>query len=265
MENNKSILENNGLKLHYKVTGQGKPVILLNSAFADMRVWSKVEERLAQTYKVIQLDYRYSGETENDDAEYSLFEDINGLVNALELDKVNLVGLSAGGHTALEYAIQYPSKVDKIFLMSTGLFGVEEDPKKVERMNSFQTVLYAGDVDEASRIWAKMWLLGESREEESFSTDTVNLFKEITKYNLMKGINFKMPKLMDPPVNVSLGKLENDVFNMIGALDYSDMFKTSEVFKSNIKNYQEEKVKSAHIMPLEFPELVVEKIISFIK
>lgn len=261
----KHFYEKNGLKLHYRISGEGKPVILLNSAFADMRVWSKVAGRLSQKYKVIQLDFRYSGKTEQDDSDYRLFEDLDGLINELGLNKVNLIGLSAGGYAALEYAIKYPSKVDKIFLISTGLFGVDEDPQKVERMKSFQSALYSGDVEEASRIWTKMWLVGENREVETLSSDNVALFKEITKDNLLKGINFKMPKFIEPSVNVSLGELEKEVFHMIGSLDYKDVFNSSEIFKENIKNYQELKVNAAHVIPLNLPELLVERVLHFIK
>jgi len=35
-------LEKDGLKMHYRVLGQGKPLVLLNAAFSDMRVWSYV-------------------------------------------------------------------------------------------------------------------------------------------------------------------------------------------------------------------------------
>ncbi|NHJ49286.1 MAG: alpha/beta hydrolase, partial [Asgard group archaeon] len=63
MKNDKLFLEKNGLKLHYKINGEGKPIVLLNPAFSDFRIWSKVEESLSQKYRVIQLDFRYSGET----------------------------------------------------------------------------------------------------------------------------------------------------------------------------------------------------------
>lgn len=265
MKNERLFLEKNGLKLHYKVSGEGKPIILLNSAFADMRIWSKVEESLSQRYKVIQLDFRYSGETEQDDSEYSLFEDLDCLINELGLSKVNLMGLSAGGYTALEYGIKYPTKVDKIFMISTGLFGVEEDQKKVKRMKSFQSALYAGDVEEAARIWTKLWLLGEGREEDSLPSEKVELFKEITKHNLIKGLGFKMPRFIEPPVNASLGELENEVYHMIGSLDYDDVLNSSEVFRANIKHYQELKVDSAHIIPFDLPELVVERVMDFIR
>lgn len=265
MKKDNLFIEKNGLKLHYKVSGEGKAIVLLNSAFADFRIWDDVVENLSQTYKVIQLNYRYTGETEGDGSDYSLFEDIDSLIQELELGEVNLVGLSAGGYTALEYAIKYPSKVDKIFMMSSGLFGLEEDPKKVERMKSFQTALYSGDVDQASSIWTKMWLIGEEREEDNLSSDKIELFRDITKYNLLKGFDFKMPVFMDPPVDASLGMLDKEVYHLIGSLDYKDVFNSSEIFREQIKHYQELKVPSAHIIPLELPELVVEKIKSFIK
>lgn len=265
MNNKKSLfLEKNGLKLHYKIMGEGKPIILLNPAFADLRIWSNVEESLSKKYKVIQFDFRYTGKTEQDNSDYSLFEDLNYLIDELGLINVNLIGLSSGGHTALEYTIQYPEKVDKLFIISTGLFGVNEDENKVVRMNEFQSELYSGNVEEAARIWTKTWLLGENRSDKDISSDKLDLFKNITKQNLLNGANYKMPDFINPPVNVQLNKIDNEVYHLVGSFDYEDVYNSSKVFNDKINNYKEEQVKSAHIIPLELPEFLVDRIVEFI-
>jgi pimeloyl-ACP methyl ester carboxylesterase len=265
MKNKKSLyLEKDGLKLHYRIMGEGKPIILLNPAFADLRVWNKVEESLSKKYKVIQFDFRYTGKTEQDNSDYSMFEDLNYLIDELGLINVNLIGLSAGGHTALEFAIQYPKKVDKLFIISTGLIGVNEDNKKVVRMKEFQSALYSGSIEEAARIWTKTWLIGENRSDKDISSDKYDLFMNITKQNILNGANYKMPNFIDPPINVQLDKLDKEVYHLIGSLDYEDVFNSSKVFYDKINNYKEELVNSAHIIPLELPELLVDKIVEFI-
>jgi len=258
-------IEKEGLKLHYTITGEGKPIILLNPAFLDSRIWDLLVSDLSTNYQVIQFDFRFSGRTEQDDSDYSLYEDLHMLVEEMEFEKVNLVGLSAGGHTALEFAIQYPDKVDKLFLISTGLFGVKEDERKVPRMEKFQNALYSGDVKRASEEWTKMWLIGEDRSFEEISKDKIDLFMSITEHNLIKSVNFKMPKFIDPPVNVQLSKLENEIYHMIGNKDYEDVFESNKVFRENIKNYHEETVEAAHIIPMELPEYLVEKIKKFVE
>ncbi len=65
-------------------------------------------------------------------------------------------------------------------------------------------------------------------------------------------------------MNVSLSQIEQEVYHMIGSFDYNDVFNSCEVFKENIKKYQELKVDSAHIIPFDLPELVVEKVKNFI-
>ena len=264
MTNKSLFLEKNALKLHYKVTGTGKPLILLNSAFADLRVWSYVEERLSQDYKLIQLDFRYTGQTEQDGSDYTMYEDLNDLIDELGLSKVNLIGLSAGSHTALEYAIKYPEKVDKICLISAGLFGLKEDDNKVKRMKTFETALYSGHIEEAVDIWTKTWLIGEKREEEDLSPDKIKLFKEITRASLEKSSNFKMPLFLKPPVNDCLDQIENQVFHIIGRFDYEDVYQSSDLFKDKIKNYKQKEVSGGHIIPLDLPDLLVEMIIKFI-
>lgn len=265
MRNNESMfLEKGGLKLHYKVMGKGKPVILLNSAFADFRIWNNVGENLSKKYKVIQLDFRYTGKTEQDNSDYSLFEDLNFLIDELGLTNVNLIGLSAGGYTALEYTIKYPQKVDRVVIISTGLFGVNEDENKMARMNEFQSELYSGNVEDAAQIWTKTWLLGEARGAESVSTETLDFFKKITKQNILSGANYKMPEFIDPPVNLQLNKIDKEVYHFVGCFDYEDVYNSSKVFRDKIKKYKEEQVESAHIIPLELPEYLADRIIDFI-
>ncbi len=181
-----------------------------------------------------------------------------------EFEKVNLIGLSAGGHTALEFAIQYPDKVDKIFLMSTGLFGLKEDERKVQRMEMFQNALYSGDLKKASQVWTKMWLIGENRSDEALSKDKIDLFMNITKHNLMKLADFKMPNFIDPPVNAQLSKLQTNIYHMIGNQDYEDVFESSKVFNEKLKNYHEERVEAAHIIPLELSDYLIERVKNFI-
>ena len=258
-------IEKEGLKLHYTISGEGKPIILLNPAFLDSRIWDLLVEDLSTHYQVIQLDFRFSGKTDQDDSDYRMYEDLHILVEEMGFEKVNLLGLSAGGHTALEFAIQYPDKVDKLFLISTGLFGVQEDERKVHRMEMFQKALYSGDIKKASEVWTKMWLIGENRSLEKISKDKIDLFMSITEHNLMKSVNFKMPKFVDPPVNAQLSKVENEVYHMIGNQDYRDVFESSKVFRENIKNYQEDTVEAAHIIPLELSEYLIEKIKSFVE
>lgn len=258
-------IEKKGLKLHYRIAGEGRTIILLNPAFIDLRLWDALVGTLSLHYQVIQLDFRFSGQTDQDDSDYRMYEDLYSLVEEMALEKVSLIGLSAGGHTALEFAIQYPHKVDKLFLMSTSLFGVEEDQRKVRRMALFQNALYGGDIKKASEIWTKMWLIGEDRSAKKMPQDKIDLFMAITEQNLMKSANFKMPKFIDPPVNTRLSQLDAEVYHMIGNLDYQDVLESCIVFREQIKNYQEETVESAHIIPLELPELIIERIKFFLE
>lgn len=158
-------MSQDGLHMNYHVIGDGEPLVLINPAFADLRIWDRVVEELSKEYKVVRFDSRYSGKTEQDGEDYSLYNDLNNLLEFLGLDKVNMIGVSAGGHTALEYVVQFPNKVKKVMLISTGLFGLKESQEKLKRLKKFREYLYSGNIDEAADTWQKMWLVGEKREE----------------------------------------------------------------------------------------------------
>ena len=105
--------------------GDGEPIILLSGFFGHFHIWHKVVEDLASTYKVliprIPLYADPISHERLDDLIYYLHRFIRRNVAADK--KVILIGNSLGGHLALLYAWEYPSKVRRLILAgSSGLF-----------------------------------------------------------------------------------------------------------------------------------------------
>lgn len=115
----------NGLKLYYETYGKGEPLLLLHGNGQSISAFAKQIPDLAKKYKVIAVDTRAQGKsTDNSDIPltYNLFaEDMKVLLDTLKLKKVNILGWSDGGNTALTMAIKYPEYVDKIMVMGANL------------------------------------------------------------------------------------------------------------------------------------------------
>ena len=114
-------IELNGLEIHYIEQGTGEALILLHGGLFDYRSWSLQMDDFAKKYRVISYSRRYSYPNKNSvDVRYrpavSDAADLKGLIKALGLKKVHLVGLSYGAFTGLIFAVDNPNMVASMTL-----------------------------------------------------------------------------------------------------------------------------------------------------
>jgi pimeloyl-ACP methyl ester carboxylesterase len=106
----------------------GSPVILIHGLGASADIWMHNIEALARRHRVYAPDVVGFGKTDKPDTEYSaaLFPTfINDFMRTLNIEKPTLVGNSLGGGIALQYALLYPEKVDKLVLVDSAGFGAD--------------------------------------------------------------------------------------------------------------------------------------------
>jgi len=117
--------------IHYNDAGAGEAVIMLHGGGAGAGGWSNyyrnVEPLVEAGYRVILKDS--PGFNKSDalvtDEQRGLVNAraVKGLMDALGIDRAHLVGNSMGGATALNFAIEYPNRIDKLILMGPGGLG----------------------------------------------------------------------------------------------------------------------------------------------
>lgn len=117
----------NGLRLFYRLRGQGAPVVLLHNGFYSSRTWDGILPALARRYRVLTFDRAgYGASAKPDDFDRDLIEDgveeLRGLVDRLGFARVSLVGHCIGGAIALVFAQRYPEKVERVVAVATGFF-----------------------------------------------------------------------------------------------------------------------------------------------
>ncbi|MBP7342877.1 MAG: alpha/beta fold hydrolase [Syntrophaceae bacterium] len=116
----------NGIKIYYEERGQGEPLLLINGLAFPMDLWFAQVEELSRDFRVIALDNRGIGRSDQPDEDYSiplLASDAVGLLKALGIEKSHVAGLSMGGFISQEIALSYPDIVDRLVLVATGMGG----------------------------------------------------------------------------------------------------------------------------------------------
>lgn len=106
------------MKLHYRTIGEGKPLFILHGLFGSSDNWQTLGKKWAEKHKVIFVDQRNHGRSPwSDDFNYDLMvEDFYELVTDLGETKINLLGHSMGGKTAIGFSAKYPELVDKLMV-----------------------------------------------------------------------------------------------------------------------------------------------------
>ncbi len=108
-----------GYNIHYVEVGEGDPVILIPGAYSTYRHWNRIIPYLSKHYKLLCVDYLGVGDSDKPRSGfgYTIEEQadlIVKMVEALQIPKVQIFGVSYGGAIALNLAARYPQKVDKI-------------------------------------------------------------------------------------------------------------------------------------------------------
>jgi pimeloyl-ACP methyl ester carboxylesterase len=122
-----------GHRVVYRVAGTGPALLLVHGLFEDALTWRKVIPRLARTHTVIAPDLFGHGESDAP-AGVDYYSPsghagtLRDLLDVLGHDHVTVVGHSLGGGIALSFAYNYPARVQRIALISSGGLGREVHP-----------------------------------------------------------------------------------------------------------------------------------------
>jgi pimeloyl-ACP methyl ester carboxylesterase len=112
----------NGLNLYYEIHGGGAPLVLLHGGLGQISMLGGVLAELAKNRQVIAADLQAHGRTADIDRpiRYELMaDDIAALIRHLGIAQADFMGYSLGAGTALRTAIQHPSLVRKLVVVST--------------------------------------------------------------------------------------------------------------------------------------------------
>ena len=112
-----------GWNLHYHEAGSGTPVLFLHGSGPGATGWSNFKlniDAFAMDHRVLLLDQPGWGESDAlESAPGGHLQAILEFLDALDIDRVSLVGNSLGGINAVEFTMAHPDRVDKLVTMGT--------------------------------------------------------------------------------------------------------------------------------------------------
>ena len=122
------------LDLHYREDGNpnGPPVLLVHAFPTSHALWAHQIQALGRRYRLIRPDLRGFGRSPVPAPPYSMeafAADLARLLDRLEIERVNYIGISMGGMIGQVFSLTYPERVQSLGLCMTTSVVPEDTPE----------------------------------------------------------------------------------------------------------------------------------------
>jgi len=107
------------VKLHFQTLGTGTPVLILHGLFGSLGNWRMLAKHLSASHRVITVDLRNHGKSAHAGSMtyVEMAEDVLHLITDQALQNTILIGHSMGGKTVMTAALMQPELIDRIIVM----------------------------------------------------------------------------------------------------------------------------------------------------
>ncbi|NBD18126.1 MAG: alpha/beta fold hydrolase [Cyanobacteria bacterium] len=185
---------------YWSLGDQGSTVILLHGGGASVEFWWYNVDALAQFHRVCAVDMVGSGRSDQPFASYSLSDQaqfIKDFMDTCNIRCASLVGNSMGGGVALQFALMFPDRLEKLVLVNS--FGLG---KQIEIFSRLGTLPF---IDKFSRVFrpnrpSVAWLLKSVVYDPSVITD--EWFERIYQLAVLPGALSSLVRLSRANLNL---------------------------------------------------------------
>jgi len=144
-----------GVRLAYAEVGQGPPLVKSANWLSHLEydwqspVWSPFLHELAKDRRLIRYDERGNGLSDWDveDISFEAFvRDLETIVDAVNLDRFDMLGISGGCGIAIAYAVRHPERLRRLVLYGGFARGSRkrESQRQIELVNAATTLMRHG-------------------------------------------------------------------------------------------------------------------------
>jgi len=120
-----------GVRIVWERRGAGEPLLLVHGLGYARWGWEPVVEGLAGGHEIVLFDNRGIGESDASGGPYSvrmMAQDAVAVLDAAGLERAHVLGTSLGGMVAIQLALDWPDRVDRLVLACTTPGGAAAAP-----------------------------------------------------------------------------------------------------------------------------------------
>lgn len=224
-------------------------IYFIPGLMTDSRLWKRVLP-LLKDYEIVHIPIPYSTD----------FDEINEiLIDTFKNDKkINILGFSLGGYIASYFAIKFPQKVKRLFMVASTPAPTSRDElaRRQLKLEAFK------NSNEFGLSYQKALFLveEENQKDEDLVQTIVDMFNDLGKETFISQLtsSFHRAYLID-----DLIKLDFPIFMFYSTEDRLLDKNSLETLQKNTKNHDIHlisRVGTSHNIPLEYPNELAKNI-----
>lgn len=241
--------------------GTAPPLVLVHGFGGSRHDWNPLIAALPQSLPVIAYDQRGFGDSTGEPSTpFSHADDLLALLDRLGIAQADICGMSLGGATALNFALDHPERVRRLVLISPLMVGWSWTPDWVERWKQIGRAARGGDMDTARQLWWQHPLFASTRA----SPAAPLLHASIAAFHGRQWVqDDQRPEL--PDVDRLTG-LAVPTLLLTGALDTDDFRLIADVIAGAGQNVTRiDHADAGHMLNFEKPDAIAAELLAFVQ
>lgn len=237
--------------------GDGPALLFLHSGIADARMWTPQVSAFAPRRRCVCPDLRGFGASGPRRAGTTDADDLAGLLDALGIDRVVVIGSSYGGQVAVEFALTYPSRIAGLVLAATLAGMTEPGPKLRQIWKETDAALMTGELDRGVELELRAWVDGPRRRPDQVEPGVRELLRVMNRKIWERAAAEEQPESDDPEFDLvgRLAEIAVPALLIKGELDQPDVAASLRVLAERLPDAEPRKIAGvAHFPNLERPE-----------
>ena len=252
-----------GARLRVEITGSGEvPMVLIHGLANDSSLWDDLWPALSAGRRALRYDMRGFGRSAAlEPAHFRHSRDLKNLLDALGIERCDIVAVSMGGSVALNFTLDHPSMVRRQALLSPGIVAWEWSDEWRERWRRIVEVARAGDIPGARELWWNHPLFDTTR---AIPAAAAKLRETLTAYSGAVWAEDDLEEHMLPDLD-RLPFLEVPTLLLTGASDLADFRLIADLIEAAAPDVRRIDYEGAgHMLNLEIPEAVAKEVLAFL-
>jgi 3-oxoadipate enol-lactonase len=245
-----------GGKVWYQTCGTGsKSMVLIHDGSLHSATWDDVWPLFCKDFHVVRYDRRGFGRSPAATRAYSRTDDVAAVMRAAGMDHAVMIGASAGGGIAVDFALAHPTSVDRLVLVGPSISGLRYSQYFIRRVTENFRHFQQGDIEGGVR---KSWLFAPGH--DAAVVRAVALLKA-NPQNLTHG---DMARLT-PSARPLLPSIKAPVLVLIGDNDIADNEGEASAAEAMIPHaYRIVVPDTGHLMYMEHPDVFARLVGQFV-
>jgi pimeloyl-ACP methyl ester carboxylesterase len=245
----------NGVRLHYEVAGDGRPLVLAHSGITDSRSWDPQFPAFTTKYRVLRYDLRGFGQSDIAHGAYSNVDDLVRLMATVGMPSGALLGVSLGGSMMLDMALKHPERVTALILVASPISGREHSADYHDRIDEIEQVLSEQGLDAAIDREMEFWVYGRGRTAADVDPEVRAAVREMDLVNSARFPPDARPERIQPPAIGRLHEIRVPTLVIVGDRDVDDIRGAAEELRRGIRGASLVVMPGvAHVPNMERPE-----------